>query len=198
MLVCDPAQPGADARLSREAAIFRKVLISATLLALLACACHPKPAPAEDPLAGAKALIASKDYSAAIEKLEALRTLGGDDPQVAALLMDLYEQQNDPARAILRGRAALALHPDAKALYIPLSRLYTHAKQYQTSKELLLDARKAGVDEKDVAFGFTLQQFRQATFTACGLAQDRGAQIRNLLLGQPFQRNKAGGGQFAG
>jgi tetratricopeptide (TPR) repeat protein len=121
-------------------------------LALLACACHPEHAPADDPLAGAKALIVSKDYSAAIEKLEALRTQGGDDPQVASLLMELYEQQNDPARAILRGRSALALHPDAKALYIPLSRLYTHAKQYQTSKELLLDARKAGVDEKDVAF----------------------------------------------
>jgi tetratricopeptide (TPR) repeat protein len=121
-------------------------------LCLFACACHPRHQDEKDPLAGVNALIASRDYAGAVKTLEDMRAQKGDDPQVALLLMELYDHQSDPARAILRGRAALTAHPDAKALYIPLAQHYTMAQQYTSARDLLLEARKVGVDDKDVAF----------------------------------------------
>ncbi len=119
---------------------------------LFACACHQKPPVAADPYAGVRALVESRAYPAAVQQLEDMRAKNGDDAMVVLMLMDLYGRQGDPARAILRGRAMLSAHPDAKSIYIPLSRLYTVAGQHQVAKDLLLDARKVGVDDKDVAF----------------------------------------------
>jgi tetratricopeptide (TPR) repeat protein len=119
---------------------------------LFACACSPKPAEANDPFASVKALIEARDYPAAVKQLEDMRAQNGDDPKVVVMLMEVYDRQGDPARAILRGRAMLTAHPDAKSVYIPLSRQYTVTGQYQAAKDLLLEARKAGVDEKEVAF----------------------------------------------
>ena len=96
--------------------------------------------------------VKAKDIPGAIQLLEAMRRTQPDDPAVALRLMELYHNQNEPAKAILRGRDALAAHPDATELYVPLAELYLRANQYELAKSVLLEARVHGVDDKEVAY----------------------------------------------
>jgi tetratricopeptide (TPR) repeat protein len=133
--------------------------LSALAVCLLVCACnHDGSGPRDggsqvgDPFAAVNALVKSKDYPAAVQKLEAMRAQKGDDPEVSLRLMELYHRQDEPARAIMRGRDAIAAHPDAKELYVPLADLYAQNLQFEPAQALLLEARKRGIDDKEVAF----------------------------------------------
>lgn len=130
----------------------------------LLCACDPKTpeAPRQTPMELARAKVQAKDLPGAVAVLEQARASSNEDPAIALGLMDLYSAQNEPARAIDRGRAALAAHPDAKELFVPLANLYVQsaadmpAETARTSllepaKKLYLDARAKGVPESDVA-----------------------------------------------
>lgn len=123
---------------------------------LLLAACHPTkeaPAPAASgvQLEAAEQLIQKKDYPGAIALLEEQRAQFGNDPKLVARLVDLYKAQGDPSRAILRARETLELHPDAKALYVPLAQLYLSVGESTKAKEVLLQGRTAGADDVQVS-----------------------------------------------
>jgi tetratricopeptide (TPR) repeat protein len=133
--------------------------LPALALCLLALACDRDGGPVnaatgaeKDRFAAVAALVKAKDTAGAIQALEAMRRTQPDDPGVALRLMELYNRQNEPAKAILRGRDALAAHPDAKELYVPLAELYLRAAQHELALPVLLEARARGVDDKEVAY----------------------------------------------
>jgi tetratricopeptide (TPR) repeat protein len=142
--------------------------IPALALCLVACACNPggdgsskepasgmKAVPAAGKDAGFEAvteLVKARDHAGAARLLEEMRAERGEDPAVVLRLLDVYHRMGEPARASQPGRAGVAAHPDAHALYPPLAELYMRVPQFDLAKETLLAAREHGVDEKEVAF----------------------------------------------
>lgn len=128
-----------------------KRLLCLPLLALVFACDHGAAIPPPAQPSKVDALVAAHDYPAAIALLEERRLSVGEDPTLVRQLVELYRVQGDSARAIQRARAGIEAHPDAKALYVPLAKLYLQVNQYDQAKPLLLEARRLGADEAEVA-----------------------------------------------
>lgn len=132
--------------------------LPALALCLLAFACDPHtndPVASGNPgerFAAVNAKVKAKDLPGAIQVLEDMRRVDPNDPAVALRLVDLYHRQKETAKAILRARDALAAHPEAVDLYVPLAELYLRESQHEMALPVLLEARARGVSDKEVAY----------------------------------------------
>lgn len=128
----------------------RSLLLVLLCSAGLLWACDPDEG-TPSPFARADELLRARDYRAASVELERVRAEVGNDPDLCLRLGVAYENLDDLSKAVIVYKNGIEAHPEAGKLWVALGRMYLQLEQYPQAREVLLEGRKLGVEDRYTA-----------------------------------------------